>query len=124
MARTAKTISLKKKGGERNETKAHILQDHSKTQEQVGHWDVASDNQWAWRPRWKGSQPYSGFPMKGPGSDQQKDLLMLVVKCKSVKYTHVYNNRFSGNLLGSVPVDKVYTAHTRWQAPRVRFPEP
>lgn len=47
------------------------------------------------------------------GSDQQKDLLMLVVKCKSVKYTHVYNSRFPGTLLGSVPVDEVCTALTR-----------
>ena len=112
MARTAKTISLKKKK-KRNKTKTHILQDHSKAQEQVSHWDVTSDDQWAWRPQWEGSQPYSGLPMKGPGSDQQKDLLMLVVKCKSVKYTHVYNSRFPGTLLGSVPVDEVCTALTR-----------
>ena len=51
--------------------------------------------------------------MKGPGSDQQKDLRMLVVKCKSVKYTHVYNSRFPGTLLGSVPVDEVCKALTR-----------
>lgn len=46
----------------RNETKTHILQDHSKAQEQVGHWDVTTDDQWAGVLSGKGHGPTQASP--------------------------------------------------------------
>lgn len=112
-----RTLVLKKKW---KETKTHILQYHSEAQEWVGCWD-----QQACRPQQGGSQSCSASEHRDLGVTHKKICgCWSLVKYKSVTYTRAYKNHLPVAILGSLPVDAVYTALTRCQAPGVSVPEP
>lgn len=86
----------------------------------MGCWD-----QQACRPQQGGSQSCSASEHRDLGVTHKKICgCWSLVKYKSVTYTRAYKNHLPVAILGSLPVDAVYTALTRCQAPGVSVPEP